>query len=128
MKSDRTGRREFLKKFAALSAAPLFFAGCDSVEPLYGVEPMYGVRTDPGGTLSGKVTSDGEPLNNIKISFKDHDISSLTSEQGSYSFLNIAQGTYTIIASGDGYVTREKQADIVINQVTTLDFELRKKT
>ena len=61
-------------------------------------------------TVSGKVLDDsGVTVPGANVSIKETGKSTVTDENGEYSFSNIEAGTYTIIATNVGYKTFEKK-------------------
>ncbi len=65
------------------------------------------------GTISGKVLDDsGVTVPGANVTLKETGKSTITDENGGYSFSNIDAGTYTIIATNVGYKTFEKQIAI----------------
>jgi iron complex outermembrane receptor protein len=61
-------------------------------------------------TISGKVLDDtGVTVPGANVSIKETGKSTVTDENGGYSFSNVDAGTYTIIATNVGYKTFEKK-------------------
>ncbi len=61
-------------------------------------------------TISGIITdaeSDSAPLLLAKVTLKETGQKALTNETGTFSFDNLAQGTYTLVCSFTGYETKE---------------------
>ena len=81
----------------------------------------------PTGSLNGFITdtSTGQPLQNAAVAAVqgDHVVHATTDQTGFYT-LTLPAGAYNVTASMDGYVDQSKNATIVANQVTALDFEL----
>ncbi|OMQ12130.1 TonB-dependent receptor [[Flexibacter] sp. ATCC 35103] len=74
-------------------------------------------------TISGKVLDDsGVTVPGANVSIKETGKSTVTDENGGYSFSNIEAGTYTIIATNVGYKTFEKQ--IAIKEGESLEVNL----
>jgi len=75
------------------------------------------------GTISGKVLDDsGVTVPGANVSIKETGKSTITDENGGYSFSNIEAGTYTIIATNVGYKTFEKK--IAIKEGESLEVNL----
>ncbi|MTH15220.1 TonB-dependent receptor [Flavobacterium sp. LC2016-01] len=75
------------------------------------------------GTISGKVLDDsGVTVPGANVTLKETGKSTITDENGGYSFSNIDAGTYTIIATNVGYKTFEKQ--IAIKEGESLEVNL----
>lgn len=74
-------------------------------------------------TVSGKVLDDsGVTVPGANVSIKETGKSTVTDENGGYSFSNVEAGTYTIIATNVGYKTFEKK--IAIKQGESLEVNL----
>lgn len=74
-------------------------------------------------TVSGKVLDDsGVTVPGANVSIKETGKSTITDENGGYSFSNIGAGTYTIIATNVGYKTFEKK--IAIKEGESLEVNL----
>jgi outer membrane receptor protein involved in Fe transport len=75
------------------------------------------------GTISGRVLDDsGVTVPGANVTLKETGKSTITDENGGYSFSNIDAGTYTIIATNVGYKTFEKQ--IAIKEGESLEVNL----
>lgn len=74
-------------------------------------------------TVSGKVLDDsGVTVPGANVSIKETGKSTVTNENGEYSFSNVIAGTYTIIATNVGYKTFEKK--IAIKEGESLEVNL----
>lgn len=74
-------------------------------------------------TVSGKVLDDsGVTVPGANVSIKETGKSTVTNENGEYSFSNVTAGTYTIIATNVGYKTFEKK--IAIKEDESLEVNL----
>ncbi|KQB38651.1 TonB-dependent receptor [Flavobacterium aquidurense] len=74
-------------------------------------------------TISGKVLDDsGVTVPGANVSIKETGKSTVTDENGGYSFSNIEAGTYTIIATNVGYKTFEKR--IAVKEGESLEVNL----
>jgi hypothetical protein len=114
----RASRRSFLK-LAGIGGAVLV-AGCDTDEP----DPV-----DPGefGNLSGRVLSTlgDEPLAGVTISVEGTSRTTMTEEDGTYTFEDVPVGTYTIMARVANFVV-EMETDVAIatGSPASIDFVL----
>jgi hypothetical protein len=81
----------------------------------------------PTGSISGTVTSAGEPLAGARVSIWGTDYEAITDEQGHYLLSNVpdASPRYILIASKEGYKDKP-QGDVSVAacQTTTVNFEL----
>jgi len=81
----------------------------------------------PTGSISGTVTSAGEPLAGARVIIWGTDYEAVTDEQGRYVLSNIpdASPRYILIASKEGYKDKPQgDVDVVACQTTTVDFDL----
>lgn len=76
------------------------------------------------GSLSGTVTSGGNPVEGVAIQVVDHTYHQTTSATGQYSFPFLPIGTYSISATKIGYQTLTQQATITNGNNTVLNFNL----
>ncbi len=99
-------------------------------EQLTGI--AIGMRTGVG-SISGRVTEDGEPLGGVTLTASSGDdtveTTSLTEgDTGSYTFPQLdIPGRYTITASLEGYLTQTRLVNLSGN-VTGVNFDFRKTT
>lgn len=79
-----------------------------------------------GGNLSGHVYDDGRaPVEGAIVTITELSIDRTTAADGSYEFINIIPGTYTITVDADDYNSAQASGIVVSpNQTTTLDFHL----
>ena len=64
-------------------------------------------------SISGKVTSDGDPLPFVNVYIKSLKKGQLSQDNGSYTIDNVKPGKYTITASFTGYKTINKSVTII---------------
>lgn len=76
------------------------------------------------GTLSGTVTSSGNPLATATVSLVGTQQTTTTGANGMYSFLTITPGQYQVTCSKTGYSSQTLSTTITANQTTTLNFTL----
>ena len=96
-------------------------------------DPAYRKRksVDKSTTIKGKVidTESGLPLSNVKVYDEANPSKfTLTDANGNFTLTLTLAGTYTIIASLDGYFSDEETMDVELNfEYIVDDFELEKK-
>lgn len=76
------------------------------------------------GSLSGTVTSGGNPLAGVLVAVNATAFTQTTGAAGTYSFPFLQPGNYTVTASKLGYETQTLPAVLVADQTTTLNFNL----
>ena len=77
------------------------------------------------GSLKGTITStDGQPVPLVTVSIKALKLSTITDEVGSYIFLNLKPGTYTVAFSYIGLEAQEKTVTLTSGKPTELSFSL----
>ncbi|MFO7660609.1 MAG: carboxypeptidase regulatory-like domain-containing protein, partial [Candidatus Cloacimonadaceae bacterium] len=74
------------------------------------------------GSLSGLVSSGGNPLEGANIVIETTPLNQLTNTAGTYSFPYVSAGTYDVTCTKLGYMTQTQQAVITSGQATTLNF------
>ena len=81
------------------------------------------------GTISGTVTHDDEPLDDVRVTIAGTYFSTTTDSQGNYTITHIPPDTYDIIASKVGYQTYI-ESDVVIEAdvILELNFNLEPAT
>lgn len=79
----------------------------------------------PTGRLSGKVSSDGQPLPGVTVTAKSPNLqgtrSSVTGVNGDYALANLPPGAYTVTYEMTGFGTVARQVSLGASQVETLD-------
>ena len=85
-----------------------------------------GVLTNAqNGGLKGVVrTSDGMPAAQVNVQLKEVKKGTISSEDGSYSLVNIPSGKYTLIVSFVGLQTIQKPVEVKADEISDFDFTL----
>jgi iron complex outermembrane receptor protein len=77
------------------------------------------------GNIQGVVqTSDGKAAEYITVALKGTTKSGMTDRKGQYQIKNINVGSYTIVVTGSGLKTEEKNVEVQNGVTTTVDFSL----
>lgn len=92
-----------LIKFAASLMLCCLFFGCTPEEEKLGT--IYGIVTD---------FSTGEPINNANVRLNPRGETTLTGSDGTFEFLNLPSGSYSLSLSKNGYVDLDDDYVIVI--------------
>lgn len=80
------------------------------------------------GTVSGQIKLvDGRPFASAPISIVELNKSTLSDEEGNYSFKNVPAATYHIMIQVLGAPEQIIQATVVAGQITTVDYQLPKE-
>lgn len=74
--------------------------------------------------LIGHVLNGGEHIPFASVYLKGTTIGTATDETGHYRFVNLPEGTFTIVASAVGYVKVEKEVTIVAGKTVELNFRM----
>lgn len=74
--------------------------------------------------VSGKIFSDEEHLPFATIQIKNSNLGTTTDENGHYTFDNLPEGSYTLIASFIGHISEKKQITVKTGDQLRLDFKL----
>ncbi|WP_053970671.1 TonB-dependent receptor [Mangrovimonas sp. ST2L15] len=74
-------------------------------------------------TISGMVTSNGEPLPYVNVYLNNTNLGGVTDEQGSYLIKNVPSGIYTLTASFTGFTNKTNKIEIT-NQNLNINFAL----
>ncbi|GAB4526418.1 MAG: hypothetical protein Kow0063_00650 [Anaerolineae bacterium] len=78
----------------------------------------------PVGTLTGRVTSAGQPVGGAVVSILDTPVETSTDAAGAYT-VNLPAGSYTMTVVSSGYrVAMAASVPIVIGETTVRDFDL----
>jgi hypothetical protein len=89
------------------------------------------VTVTPSGTVSGKVTSSGAPVDNAYITVQGPagSNSNYTDSNGNYIMSSgLGTGSYTVNVTATGYVSQQQSgASVTVNTVTTINFALATK-
>ncbi|WP_207421341.1 TonB-dependent receptor [Desertivirga brevis] len=77
------------------------------------------------GTVKGKITtSDGGLASYVSVKLKGTRFGALTNEKGEYQIKRVPAGRYTLVVSGVGLVTKEKQIEVTAKGIALADFTL----
>jgi outer membrane receptor for ferrienterochelin and colicins len=76
-------------------------------------------------TIKGIVTADGMPLQQANIVLKKTTKTTITNEDGFYSFKNLTAGNYEIIASYTGFKSQIKNISLADSTEVVVDFNLK---
>ncbi len=77
------------------------------------------------GTISGKVTGQGQPVAYASIVLKGTSLADVTDEAGVYTIRNVSFGHYTVVTSAVGFEPQNREVSISADHPTaTLDFNL----
>lgn len=77
------------------------------------------------GTVSGNVTEPGGAgVGWVKVATSDGTYSTLATDTGSYELPDLVPGSYTLVATLDGYVGASQSVTVVDGQIHTVDFVL----
>ena len=76
------------------------------------------------GTVLDKET--GEPIRNAEISLSPSGKTTVVGSNGTYEFVNLEAGMYTVNVQTDGYDHNSKTANVVNGESTACDFHLTK--
>lgn len=76
------------------------------------------------GSISGKVQSEGKPVEFANIYLKNSQQGTLTDTIGRFSLDKIPVGTHTVIVSCIGFSSAEKKISIIENESINLNFQL----
>jgi hypothetical protein len=76
------------------------------------------------GSLTGTVTENGTPLNNVTITIEETVFSTTTNASGVYNFSHAPVGTHTVTASKTGYTPVSHSVTIVADEQSTLNFAM----
>lgn len=77
------------------------------------------------GVIEGQVTNtDQKPVSGINISLEGTSHGSAADDQGVYSITNVPSGEYTLVVSGVGYQSQEKEISITSGEKLTINITL----
>lgn len=81
----------------------------------------------PGGIYGTVVDKEsGEPIRNAEITLKPSGRTTVVGSNGTYEFVNLEAGMYTVNVQADGYDHNSKTASVVNGEITACDFHLTK--
>ena len=90
---------------------------CGSKEEVTTTGGIYGTVLDK---------EDGEPIRNAEISLSPGGKTTVVGSNGTYEFVNLEAGMYTVNVQADGYDHNSKTANVVNGESTACDFHLTK--
>ncbi|QPH39961.1 TonB-dependent receptor [Pedobacter endophyticus] len=77
------------------------------------------------GRIKGSVTTaDGKPAAQVSIRFERTKRTAVVDENGTFAFVKVPAGTYTLIASYTGLITQKKQVKVIANEEVMVNFVL----
>lgn len=88
----------------------------------YSIAGFSQKKTD--ANIIGDVKCNGEHIPYINIVLKGTTIGTSTDATGHYFFKNLPEGDFTLLVSGIGYKTAEKQVPCVANKTLEINFEV----
>ena len=85
----------------------------------------YNVSLDGNpGSITGTVTGPGPNDTTLKLYIDSILVATTTTSGGTYTFSDLAPGTYSVLATATGYISQTKGAIVSSGSTTTLDFAL----
>ena len=88
---------------------------CDKKEELITTGGIY-------GTVLDKTT--GEPIRNAEITLSPSSKTTVVGSNGTFEFVNIEAGQYTVGVEADGYEYNSKTVTVIAGENTACDFHL----
>ncbi|WP_228237913.1 TonB-dependent receptor [Allomuricauda sp. M10] len=76
------------------------------------------------GSITGKVTENGQPLPFVNITIKNSQLGTSSDENGNFTLSNISAGEHLLLASALGFVSFSKSMNITEGQSATLGIEM----
>lgn len=77
------------------------------------------------GTIRGTVTTtDGQPAGFVNVTLKDQRKGTVTTDDGTFQLRNVKQGTYILVVSHTGLVTKEQSITVNENATVEANFQL----
>ena len=104
-----------MKKLSYLLLCMLLIQACQPEVVLPG--GIYGTVLDKGS---------GEPIRNAEITLNPGGKTTVVGSNGTYEFVNLEAGMYTVNVQADGYDHNSKTANVVNGESTACDFHLTK--
>lgn len=81
----------------------------------------------PGGIYGTVLDKEsGEPIRNVEITLNPGGKTTVVGSNGTYEFVNLEAGMYTVNVQADGYDHNSKTANVVNGESTACDFHLTK--
>ena len=79
------------------------------------------------GAVTGNlldIESNNAPLMFAKVSIKETGAETLSDEKGTFKFINLKEGTYTLVYSFTGYETKESLIKVTASKITSINLNL----
>lgn len=77
------------------------------------------------GTVRGKITtSDGAAASFVAVKLKDTKFGTITDENGEYQLRRVPAGKYTLVVSGVGLATKEKEVTVTARGIAVINLSL----
>jgi iron complex outermembrane receptor protein len=93
---------------------------------LFFVLLSYGAFAQQTSSIKGRITTaDGRVASNISVQLKGTSLGGISDEEGEYQIRKIPVGEYTIVVSGVGLFTKEKQVVVTGKSSVIADFSLK---
>ena len=93
---------------------------------LFFVLLSYGAFAQQTSSIKGRITTaDGRVASNISVQLKGTSLGGISDEEGEYQIRKVPVGEYTIVVSGVGLFTKEKQVVVTGKSSVIADFSLR---
>lgn len=79
------------------------------------------------GSITGTIIDQAtrQPINGVQVHIPGTSISSLSNAQGRFQLLNVPPGQQTVRSVSIGYAPSDQTVNVVVGQITTIDFEMR---
>ena len=80
------------------------------------------------GSIYGEVTdrTTGEPIRNAEVTLSPSNKTAITGSSGTFEFINLEPGQYSVSVEADGYQYNNKMVTVVAGESATCDFHLDK--
>lgn len=110
-----------MKKIYLIIAAIVCMAGmcgCSSSDDVNFFGSLYGTVTD---------AETGNPIDNATISLAPGGKTTISGSDGSFEYIDLEEGQYTITVQKEGYTTNRKTTSVVAAKDVKVDIPLSKK-
>ncbi|NQX41107.1 iron complex outermembrane recepter protein [Pedobacter steynii] len=88
-----------------------------------------GVFAQQTGSIKGRITTaDGNVASNISVKLAGTSLGVITNEDGEYHIRKVPVGAHTIVVSGVGLLTKEKQIKVTGKSTVIVDFSLKENS
>ncbi len=87
----------------------------------------FSANAQTTGAITGRVTygSDKSPLHSVSVQLVELSRSAATDDQGVYTFVNVPQGTYRIVAHLEGFSDTKDPVTVAAGQTVTKNIEMQ---